>query len=139
MDMYIEKLDGTIVDIPSTVETKFPYQLISFAQSLAKRAEDPQVYVVVIKRDNGEERHKYYSDSCWELDTFALEMFEQMCKKHDWYFDYSDDHAVWTRGRDSESRLYSRYNMLLQRYPEAVKVIWDMYNPFLKVKYVETV
>jgi hypothetical protein len=138
LDMHIEKLDGGIVYIPPTQPSKFPYQLISFAESLAKKDTEPQVYVVVIKRDGGEERHKYYSDSCWALDTFALEMFEQLCKKHDWYYDYSDDHSVWTRGRDSEARVFSRYNMLLQRYPEAVKTIWEMYNPFLKNK-VETV
>lgn len=24
---------------------------------------------------------------------------------HDWFFEYSDDHRVWTKGRDSESHI----------------------------------
>ena len=26
-------------------------------------------------------------------------------KQHDWYYNYSDDHSVWTKGRDNAHRL----------------------------------
>lgn len=26
-------------------------------------------------------------------------------KGHDWYYEYSDDHRVWTRGRDNSRKL----------------------------------
>lgn len=29
-----------------------------------------------------------------------LEVLEQKCKAHDWFYEYSDDHRVWQRGKD---------------------------------------
>ena len=34
-----------------------------------------------------------------ECDT--PEDFLEILNKHDWYYDYSDDHRVWTRGHDN--------------------------------------
>lgn len=31
--------------------------------------------------------------------------FGSKLKSHDWYYGYSDDHRVWTRGRDAAARL----------------------------------
>ena len=31
--------------------------------------------------------------------------FANKLKTHDWYYGYSDDHRVWTRGRDAAARL----------------------------------
>jgi len=31
--------------------------------------------------------------------------FKKQVKHHDWYFQYSDDHCVWTRGRQALSEL----------------------------------
>lgn len=132
--MHVETLDGTIVDIPPTLDIKYPNQMNSFAEGLAKGDKNPQVYISVWKHDKGEVRNKYYSQPCWELETFALEMFEQMCKQMDWYYDYSDDHNVWTRGRDAYARLQSKYQWMLTKYPEATKAIWETHNPFLKNK-----
>lgn len=28
-----------------------------------------------------------------------------LCARHDWFYDYSDDHSVYCRGRDMESNL----------------------------------
>jgi hypothetical protein len=126
-NMYVERLDGTVVDHPATV--KYPSHLNDYAKSLCIAHADPQVYITVWKHDKGEVRKKYYSEACWELETFALEMFEQMCKEHDWYYDYSDDHNVWKRGRFSESKLLSKYNWVKSRYPAAAEAIWDMHCP----------
>ena len=30
---------------------------------------------------------------------------EELVRKHDWYFDYSDDHSVWKRGRDVQDEI----------------------------------
>ena len=131
-NMHVETLDGTIIDIPPTLDIKYPHQMNNFAELLAKGDKNPQVYISVWKHDKGETRNKYYSEACWGLETFALEMFEQMCKKMDWYYDYSDDHSVWTRGRDSYNQLLRKYTWMETKYPEAAKAIWESHCPFGK-------
>ena len=32
------------------------------------------------------------------------ELYNQLCR-FDWWYDYSDDHSVWTRGSDKEREL----------------------------------
>ena len=32
------------------------------------------------------------------------ELYNQLCR-FDWWYDYSDDHSVWTRGTDKEREL----------------------------------
>ena len=36
-----------------------------------------------------------------------IEQFYNACAQMDWFYDYSDDHSVWTRGhnRDGELRI----------------------------------
>jgi hypothetical protein len=133
-NMHVETLDGTIIDVPPTLDIKYPNQMNSFAEGLAKGDTNPQVYISVWKHDKGEVRKKFYSDACWSLETFALEMFEQMCREHDWYYEYSDDHNVWKRGRVAYSNLQSKYQWMLTKCPDAANVIWEMHNPFLKNK-----
>ena len=36
-----------------------------------------------------------------------LNEYEALLRKHDWYFEYSDDHGVWSRGRAQVSRINS--------------------------------
>ena len=36
-----------------------------------------------------------------------IEQFYNECLQHDWFYDYSDDHRVWTAGSDNQRRLYS--------------------------------
>lgn len=41
----------------------------------------------------------------------TLEEFNQYVQKlsaHDWYFDYSDDHRVWSRGNEKSKELQSK-------------------------------
>jgi len=37
--------------------------------------------------------------------TTELKSYYIMLKAHDWYFEYSDDHSVWTAGSDEQTRL----------------------------------
>ncbi len=108
MSTQIEMLDGTVVEIPADIPQQYPYQVQSYAESLAKKATDPQVYVYKWTHSNGTVEKRFYSEACWKLETFALEMFDAMCKDMDWYYEYSDDHRVWTKGRDSLSKLNSK-------------------------------
>jgi len=128
-NMHVERLDGSIVEMAEYLNIKYPSQMDTIAATWAKTSTDPQVYITVWKHNKGEVRKKFYSDACWELETFALEMFEQMCKAHDWYYDYSDDHTVWKRGRESEAKLISKYNWMKTRYPAATEEIWKSVCP----------
>jgi hypothetical protein len=35
----------------------------------------------------------------------TLQEYYKELKQHDWYYDWSDDHTVWTKGRDNLNRL----------------------------------
>src|SRR3954467_12099314 len=37
----------------------------------------------------------------------SIEEFFQACQRHDWTYEYSDDHSVWERGRRSKAALES--------------------------------
>ena len=38
--------------------------------------------------------------------------FERLLKTHDWYFEYSDDHRVWQRGRDERDEIRRQRDIL---------------------------
>ena len=44
--------------------------------------------------------------------------FGSRVKSHDWYYGYSDDHRVWTRGRDQAA--------IIRRYHEDLSCPFDM-------------
>ena len=39
-----------------------------------------------------------------------LEEYKQQLRKHDWYYYYSDDHGVWSRGESEANRMRSIAN-----------------------------
>lgn len=130
MTFQIETLDGNVVHVPADIPQQYPYQVQSYAEALAKKATDPQVYVFKWTHLKGTVEKRFYSEACWKLETFALEMFDAMCKDMDWYYDYSDDHSVWTRGRDSFSRLTSRKAALHKMgLGESAEQIYNSYCP----------
>jgi hypothetical protein len=36
-----------------------------------------------------------------------LKEFDALLARHDWHYDYSDDHRVWSRGSESNSKIMS--------------------------------
>ena len=34
-----------------------------------------------------------------------LEYLENLLSKHDWYYEYSDDHRAWSKGRDQAEEI----------------------------------
>jgi len=131
MQAHIEIQDGTIVK--DSTGYQYPYQLQNEAQAMAKSSVDPQVYVFVWLAGEGtaqekEVRKKFFSETCWDLETYALEMFEDMCATHDWYYQYSDDHSVYRKGADAEDRLKRRYTNLKSRgLTESAEAIYKKY------------
>lgn len=61
----------------------------------------------------------------------ALLKLEELCYRHDWYYDYSDDHRVWSRGsakrKEIQSWIKKCYN--LGAHEEEVKEIVSKYAP----------
>ncbi len=52
----------------------------------------------------------------------AVADYEAALKKHDWTYDYSDDHSVWKRGQAEQKRLEA-----LQSRIDPTKEIWNKY------------
>ena len=61
----------------------------------------------------------------------ALAKLEELCYKHDWYYDYSDDHWVWTRGNTQykEIQLWINKCYNLGVHAEVVKEVISKYAP----------
>ena len=39
------------------------------------------------------------------MDDNELKEYYQQLTRHDWFYEYSDDHSVWQRGSDKERQL----------------------------------
>lgn len=54
----------------------------------------------------------------------TLEQYKAALAAHDWYYQYSDDHTVWGRGRD-------HYALILEgnREHDQDGSIWNQYAP----------
>jgi len=47
---------------------------------------------------------------------------ELLLRNHDWYYDYSDDHRSWTKGKRERDEI----NALVKKMPEAeARAVWD--------------
>lgn len=57
--------------------------------------------------------------------------FTNALKGHDWFFDFSDDHSVWTRGFNSKKNLESMAHSLVANgeTPAEVATLWNQYAP----------
>lgn len=54
------------------------------------------------------------------------EEFFRMLESHDWFYEYSDDHGVWTKGKENKKRIQAtaQENPLFSRmYSEYVEYI----------------
>lgn len=56
----------------------------------------------------------------------TLEEIETALRTHDWFYDYSDDHSVWTKGNDQRKRIADA----LRTLPiEQARELWDRWAP----------
>lgn len=53
-----------------------------------------------------------------------VEQYRQMLRNHDWTYEYSDDHRVWTAGRRAREALVAK-----QRAYDPDGVIWNEIAP----------
>lgn len=60
-----------------------------------------------------------------ELKAVAeMDAYINLLRSHDWFYDYSDDHSVWKRGREQRNKLEA---MAMRLDPE--RSIWRQYAP----------
>jgi hypothetical protein len=132
-NIWVEKIDGTKITHPS--DKIYSNQLDNWVEGYLSTYPEAMVLVTVWKHNQGEVRKKFYSPACWNMPTLAIEMFEDMCKNMDWYYEYSDDHRVWKDGAAAYDALKRRYAFLSKgEFGGSADAIWKMYNPFIKEK-----
>lgn len=60
----------------------------------------------------------------------TVEEFEKLCLDHDWYYEYSDDHRVWTQGKNQRTAIWEAYSDLIGKGLKAeADEIMDRYSP----------
>ena len=62
-----------------------------------------------------------------------LTKLEALLRSHDWFYDYSDDHSVWSRGQRENDAINAEQHRLIHEVKvpyEEVKALTDKY--FLK-------
>jgi hypothetical protein len=55
----------------------------------------------------------------------SLEALENKCRTHDWYYNYSDDNRVWSRGFDN----YREINAILEKLGHSREAI-EIHNTY---------
>lgn len=60
-----------------------------------------------------------------------LEEFEVLLKNHDWYYDFSDDHRVWQRGKAKGLEIVAaRQELAAQGFDNQAEELYNKYCPF---------
>ena len=62
----------------------------------------------------------------------TLSSFARMLRKHDWFYDYSDDHRVWCKGRDNWSNIQqtkAKINEMGQHKAQLGDALFLKYKP----------
>ena len=59
-----------------------------------------------------------------------MEELEAMLQRHDWYYQYSDDHSVYKEGDAKSNQIYAKMKELGNT--SEVKALFDKYNPHNK-------
>ncbi len=57
-----------------------------------------------------------------------FEEFEKLLKRHDWYYQFSDDQSVWRDGHDSEHKIQYLYDKLKKVDPVRATNLYLRYN-----------
>jgi len=60
------------------------------------------------------------------MNNRLLELLEMKVKSHDWYYQYSDDHRMWVRGKDQRHVIDNMMKELFAEGLEAEAV--EIYN-----------
>ncbi len=55
----------------------------------------------------------------------TLEEYYDQLDKHDWFYEYSDDHTIWQKGSEERARL-QRVSMQSPNH----KKLWDGFNQY---------
>ena len=65
---------------------------------------------------------------------YDMDEYKSLLSRHDWYYDYSDDHSVWTRGSNERKELNRMQDAIDSDY-----AIWNEYAPdmFKRIKTAE--
>ena len=60
-----------------------------------------------------------------------LSKFTNALRSHDWFFDFSDDHSVWTRGRNEKESLVAMAKKLVADGMDSIEVanLWNEFAP----------
>lgn len=56
----------------------------------------------------------------------SLSSFYDTLRYHDWYYEYSDDHRVWSKGRDD----YAKIQQIAKESPEH-KALFEDYSNYV--------
>ena len=62
----------------------------------------------------------------------ALITLDRLLAFHDWYYDYSDDHSQWCRGRDQRAAINNEQRRVVAEglaTQEEVTALTDKYRP----------
>lgn len=58
--------------------------------------------------------------------TNQLEEYIKALMHHDWFYDYSDDHGVWRKGKENQDKLFA-----LSHSGEAFKMAYDSISKYM--------
>jgi glycerol-3-phosphate O-acyltransferase len=84
------------------------------ANSLAFNAKEPTVIVMQFR---GDTEQRVYSSLCASMGTpdEAREYYKHILNSHDRYYQYSDDHRVWSRGQAEADAIRSAERLMKER------------------------
>lgn len=69
----------------------------------------------------------------WEIDM--IDQIKSLMKKHDWFFEYSDDHREWLKGWDEKLKIIELMRKIpMNQIPELLKLVPE---PIQKKWYIE--
>lgn len=64
------------------------------------------------------------------IKTELKQNFTNALRFHDWFFDFSDDHSVWTRGRDEKASLVAMGKQLVNSEEMTSGQVANLWNEF---------
>lgn len=77
-----------------------------------------------IDAKNAEVEKSNSERSAPEAPKYSVDDYKTLLARHDWFYNYSDDHSVWSRGSDERDQLYKYQDAIDPDYN-----IWNEYSP----------